>query len=236
MSTFAEYLEKLMAAKGHDAISRVWRQDMAHLGFENVMIGSRVRNTETGHYGTVVMTNYSPDWMEEYNRTHFKIDPVLHATMGTGRLLTWDEVPIETEEQRQFMEDADRAIGLNGISALLPGQAGQVGAMSVTAHHDVDADKVKEMVFARSCAAHMALINAERRESAATYRLTDQQHRVLQLMVDPQRSMGQIAEILCISDNTLKIHSRAIYQTLGVKNRAGAVSEGLLRRLIELTE
>jgi DNA-binding NarL/FixJ family response regulator len=51
--------------------------------------------------------------------------------------------------------------------------------------------------------------------------LTDREQEVLGLLT-PGRKNEEIAEILCISLNTVQTHCRHIYQKLGVKNRTEA--------------
>jgi len=57
--------------------------------------------------------------------------------------------------------------------------------------------------------------------------------RVLELL-PTHLSVGQMAERLCVSTNTVKSHGKALYRKLGVANRAGAVRYALEHHLVSV--
>jgi LuxR family maltose regulon positive regulatory protein len=71
---------------------------------------------------------------------------------------------------------------------------------------------------------------APRSRGALAEPLTAAELRVLRLL--PTASYLQMAEILCISHNTVKSHLRSIYQKLGVSSRADAIERAMDLRLL----
>src|SRR4029453_17869460 len=65
----------------------------------------------------------------------------------------------------------------------------------------------------------------------ASIDLTERELEVLQLLAS-QLSLPEIASALFVSINTLKTHTRAIYQKLGVSARHSAIEQARLRNLL----
>lgn len=68
-------------------------------------------------------------------------------------------------------------------------------------------------------------------EKSAEVGLTAQEHRVLQSLADGNGTHS-IAELLSISDETVKTHLTRIYQKLGVSDRTQAVATALRRGIV----
>lgn len=62
--------------------------------------------------------------------------------------------------------------------------------------------------------------------------LTGREREILALMADGQ-SVGQIAQRLFLSPNTVKTHLQNLYEKLGVSDRAAAVAEGMRQGVLE---
>lgn len=62
--------------------------------------------------------------------------------------------------------------------------------------------------------------------------LTGREREILALTADGQ-SVGQIAQRLFLSPNTVKTHLQNLYEKLGVSDRAAAVAEGMRQGVLE---
>lgn len=236
MIRFADFLDTISRAKGSDAIAREWGRVMHDDGFDDFMVGGWSRQSETGHYGPVTLTTYDDGWLDEYNAHHFKVDPILRRAFENPVPFVWSDVEITTDAEREFMKHAQDAIGLNGISATLPGPPGELGAMSVCSRHgDVDASEKLERVFAFSSAAHMQMLIVERRKAVEAIHLTPKQREVLQWLATRYQP-EEIAARMGVGTATVMSHVRAIYDEFGVGKRTAAVMIGISTGLIDIPD
>jgi LuxR family maltose regulon positive regulatory protein len=63
-----------------------------------------------------------------------------------------------------------------------------------------------------------------------TEQLTAAELRILKLL--PTSTYLQMADTLCISRNTVKVHLRSVYQKLGVTSRSQAIERAVDLRLL----
>jgi DNA-binding NarL/FixJ family response regulator len=67
-------------------------------------------------------------------------------------------------------------------------------------------------------------------EPVAEWTLTARQHEVLALVVQG-KSNRDIAEVMGLSENTVKVHLAAIFRALGVSTRTEALLAGMKRQI-----
>lgn len=95
-----------------------------------------------------------------------------------------------------------------------------------------------ELAFSPTCSEEVAQMLCQARRSYTDFQshavglLTDRELEVLQLAAD-SFSNREIARKLGLSEQTVKVHFRAIFPKLGVADRAGAVAFGIRHGLID---
>jgi len=205
-------------------------------GVDNYMLGAWAYQPDTGNPGPSFLTSYGEDWLKDLRAERYKSDPILQyaeqvktQANGLNTAFKWSDVETQSTQERRFMLDADDAIGIEGISASLPGPLGMIGAVSFCAHKGFDADAVKEKLFARAAAAHLKIIDINFR-SFGDFDLTETELEILQELQLYSRS--QIAQRRGVAVSTIKTHIDHIFDKLRVKREASAVMRGLNAGLI----
>jgi len=233
---FTDYLDRLGRCTTQEQVAAHLFNSVLEYGVENYMLGAWAYQPDTGNPGPSFLSSYGEDWLKDLRAERYKSDPILqyadqvktHAS-GPNALFKWSDVQVHSAEEHRFMMDADDAIGIEGVSASLPGPLGMIGAVSFCAHKGFDADAVKEKLFARAAAAHLKIIDINFK-SIGEFDLTETELEILQELQIYSRS--QIAQRRGVAVSTIKTHIDRIFEKLRVKREASAIMRGFSAGLI----
>jgi LuxR family maltose regulon positive regulatory protein len=151
---------------------------------------------------------------------------VLPWALVEGRVLEC-QLALRAERRRQARRALDRALALSdSMDVLRPLATGPPEVLDMLTRH-LGSFGEREPTAQRVLAARAAL-----GADAWAVALTERERDVLSMLAT-QRSFGEIADDLAVSQSTVKTHTRALYGKLGVGSRRDAVTaarrHGILR-------
>lgn len=232
---FADYLEKLSAAaKGGHEIA-CWAGAMADMGFPRHMYGVRAPSPDKLLEPMVESTSFDEGWLSSYfGNKMFINDPMLARSTRDLTPFTWAACNAETSAARNFVGQAADA-GLSfGVSAALAMGDGYHGAVSVCGEYAAEDDNVLMSVYAMTSAMHTVHVQNRAIEAQHTAQLTEREKEVLRWMADGKTDW-EIGGILAISENTVRFHSKNIFQKLGVNTRLHAAVKAHMAGIVDLS-
>jgi DNA-binding CsgD family transcriptional regulator len=225
------FLSSIEQAGDVEALFAAVEKAAARLGFERFTydLGARGEGGRTLFFST----NYPSQWVERYIAEHYAADDVvLHRMAQTARPFSWREVvtnPRMTKAQRQVLDEG-REFGLVSGAAVFLSGPGPTWARFVVSTA-VRSDEFEKM-FARS--RHllnlMAIYTHER-----AIELIDKPGVEARIVLTPReievlkwtargKTGWEIAQILSISEPTVKEHVRNVCRKFGVKTKIHAAS------------
>jgi len=177
-------------------------------------------------------TTYPTEWQKIYvEKKYLQRNPVRLKTLSSHRPFTWSALEaLLPKDERELFHDCRNTGMYDGVVVPVHGPNGMaiaVGFASAYAeaiHHEVL--PVLSLIAYRLYHAQ-DIITAE-----GPTRLTLREMQLMALMVDGLDNFN-IANALCISENSVEWHLKNIYKKLGVKNRTAAVVKSLKLGLVQ---
>ena len=196
------------------------------LGFEHCAYGSREPLPITPPR-TLLLNSYEHGWQHRYVQAgYLHIDPVVAHGVTHATPVVWSDAlfrrcPQMWEEARSF----ELAVGWSQSSF---DSRGNAGLLSLSRSHEpLGPTELREkdpalrwLVNVAHLALSAALLNSQEPTSAA---LTEREDEVLRWTADGKTS-PEIAEILCVSVNTVNFHVKHALAKLGAATKASAVA------------
>lgn len=185
-----------------------------------------------------LVSSYPQHWVEYYNQTgYMDHDPVAQELMKTLKPFFWNDL---LQEKRipdlsvQVMNEAGESGIHNGLAFSMPGKFGEITAFGL-AQTDKDTTKTKDY----SLLASLHLLSVyfhqtfrEMHKSEAQVDLTGREKEILQWAAEG-KSDDVIADILNISQNTVRFHWKNVFEKLDANGRVFAVTKALRMEIIQ---
>ncbi|MEO9863820.1 MAG: LuxR family transcriptional regulator [Yoonia sp.] len=177
---------------------------------------------------------YPPKWVQHYvDKEYLRIDPVVIGCFQGAHPVNWKRLDWRSKAARQFQLDAiDHGIGNQGYSIPLRGPNGQFAVFSVshTCSDDVweafTAEHQRDLVLIAYFLNQKALELEKNRVPEATRPLSPREVDALTFL-----AMGygraQVADMLSISEHTLRAYIESARFKLGASNTIHAVAKAL---------
>jgi DNA-binding CsgD family transcriptional regulator len=187
-----------------------------------------------GGFTNVVNVSYPDEWLRLYwQNSYFEVDPILQTALRKPGTQHWQGIyeGIQSEKQRKFVEAA-REFGLvDGITTGSADPACRVATFCSFASSDnVDASRYVPLVEYFGYHVHLALL----RTGPANTQSTDQCVRQLTLReltilnwVKNGKTNWEIAQIMGITERTIRFHVESIFTKLNVTSRSQAVATAI---------
>ncbi|MFL0356679.1 autoinducer binding domain-containing protein [Erythrobacter sp. GH1-10] len=179
---------------------------------------------------------FDPEWLELYDESNFrKSDPIPPRTMAYGAMLSWERamtIAPNTSENEAFFARM-REFGLvHGFGLPLFGPRSRNAYASIDFGRPGSEVGEKKLGIARSIsqAAHQrvcVLLESARQP----VELSPRELEVLEWLVRG-KSLSVTADILGLSQDTVKTYAKRIYAKLGTNDRVGAVVKALKLGLV----
>jgi LuxR family transcriptional regulator, quorum-sensing system regulator BjaR1 len=186
----------------------------------------------------IVAMGWPVQWLDRYREgNYFFNDPVSMEAMQSARKYSWLEArarhPVTKISQQIESEASDMGL-IDGLAFPLFDPDNWQAIVSLSSDQRLDLpDRMQNMVYLAAAVAQgraTALIEPERPRVA---RLTARERDVLSWMAHG-KTKGEVAEILTVSENTVRMHVRHIIDKLNVSNVTHAVAKAIHSRQIQL--
>jgi len=225
------FIERLQQVTTFDGIQRLIEQlrdlyQVEHLIYHSV-------NSAGEPYAALT---YSLDWVDHYlEQDYGRIDPVVLGCYQRFHPVDWKRLDWSSKRVRSFLlEASDAGIGNQGFSIPIRGPNGQFALFTVN-HRCSDGEwlrftdaHVRDLLLIAHYVNQKAL-EVER----GTDRLPDQSLSPRELdaltMLGMGKSRGHAAEILSISEHTLRVYIESARFKLGAANTTHAVALAMAR-------
>ncbi|GAB3356132.1 MULTISPECIES: helix-turn-helix transcriptional regulator [Giesbergeria] len=177
-------------------------------------------------------TTYPTEWQKIYaEKKYLQRNPVRTKTLSSHRPFTWGALEASLpKEQRELFHDC-RATGMcDGVVVPVHGPNGMAMAVGFASAY---AEAIhQEVLPVLSLIAHRLYHAQDIPTPQNSIHLTLREVQLMVFLADGMDNFN-IANALCISENSVEWHLKNIYKKLDVKNRTAAVVKSLKLGLIQ---
>lgn len=232
MSSFLDTVALFNSVDSETGAAQVLVESAAQMGLTHVMAGIWSDAESELSSGEVLAVTYSDEWMQEYASGLMASDPILKHASRTNLPFLWDQCPIETRDEQDFINLAAEIEGMRyGVSTAIFAGPGKVGAVSLSAEVDCDIEANMADIYALAGAFH-STIQAHRHAGARKkIRLTPREREVL-LWQSRGKTYWEIGEVLGTSVDTVRRQTQSAYRKLNVHNSTLAITKAITLNLI----
>jgi DNA-binding CsgD family transcriptional regulator len=189
--------------------------------------------------GHGIQRNYPDDWMKHYmERGYFHIDPVPKQALKSSLPFTWDRLIEQsslTDQEMQVMQEAREAKLLDGVGLPIYGIGGEIaglGLASSTGGIAPDRNMLCTLMLLAHQFHYAYSVEGEKppvRDPADL--LTAKEKEVLYWLAEG-KTQEEIGQIMSISANTVKFHTKSIFGKLEVSEKTLAVVKAIRLSII----
>jgi len=235
---FCHFLEAIDKCSDTQQAFDVLQKHLAILGLDRVVYSlitdNPVFQQKRGHG---ILKNYPEDWMSYYkSKDYFHVDPVIKVIKQQSGAFHWGDLPqIKSNLQKKeilLMNEAKDATLYDGIGISIHEAGRIIGMGAASSSGKIDKDSVMlGLVNAMCCNFHAFYYKKSRKTSTETINLSQREVDILAFTAEG-KTQSEIAQILVISENTVKAYFKRIYDKLGVNSKTLAVVKALSYGLI----
>lgn len=197
---------------------------------------------EAGH---AIVGNYPEDWMKHYNKKRYEqIDPVIKYIKQVEGIFRWEDLgrlnAINNHKELVLMNEACEA-GLNsGLGLSLKSYHGEIVGMGfASSNKNVELDRATQqfiLLVSKQFDLNFKTISLSKNKknqeyNTHSYALTPKQKDVL-CWIAKEKTYGEIASIMNISENTVLYHTKEIFKRLNVNSQIAAILKSIKLGLI----
>lgn len=216
-------------AETPDDVYALFIQAMQRFGFDRSVYSFLTRHASVGfEAGHAIACAYPDDWMEHYfARQYQRIDPVIGEALRSSRPFLWDTLPMDADQQR-LMDESKELRLFDGVGIPMHSANGEVAAIGVASSERMGdiAPHQMSLLHAYAFQFHHAYTAKLAAEETPRIALTPKESEVLHWMAEG-KTLNDIAEIMHLSEDTIRYYLKAIYRKLGVNQRTQAVIKGI---------
>lgn len=235
---FETFVQESNQCRHTDELYKLFVHAAASLGFNRIIFSLLTPHPSiesAALHG--VMHTYPGDWLIRYREKRYQQkDPVIKEVFRTCQAFSWEEM-VKTRglsrEEKRIMREAENAGLCAGIGVPLHGVCHEVAAIcfSTNAEKMVITPTLLAISQAYSYQFYVMYLKLMKPKELSRRRLTAREQEVL-LWFAEGKSLSEVSDILGISIDTTRAHSRSIYEKLGVDKRTLAVLTALRNGLI----
>lgn len=232
----ASFLERVEQASGLSDIQALILDLRDQYGVDHVVYHWVSADGEQYGCGT-----YDPVWAQRYvDQEYLRIDPVVIGCFQRFQPVDWKDLDWSSKQARAFLADAiAHGVGNQGLSIPIRGPNGQFALFTVS-HHCNDAEWIRftaahrrSLILIAHTFNHKALEFESGRSPEPTRGLSPREIDALTFLAMGY-ARGQVAEMLSISEHTLRVYIESARFKLGAANTTHAVARALADGLIVL--
>ncbi len=232
MKLARDILDKLANATDSKDIAAIFTSIRETYGVENLVYHA-VNVKGLTKDGPFLRLTYSDDWIARYyEKNYFDIDPVVEEGTRAFMPFNWSDLDWEGKRRQEFAEDAaGHSVGTSGLTVPVRGPNGQHALFSVATCLS-DKSWTRQMrehlpqLHNIAHAVHEATVRVEGVSAAAPISLSGRERDVLQ-WAGAGKTTDEIAQILGISERTVRVYLDTSRYKLTATNRTHAVARAL---------
>jgi DNA-binding CsgD family transcriptional regulator len=227
-------LERLQTTSSIDEL-QIWSHEVRdHFGVAHVFY-----HTATLKREQVGAFTYSRDWARRYlEKNYAGIDPVLQGAMRRFHPMDWKTLDWSSPAARAFMRDAmEHGLGNQGWTVPIWGPQGEFAVFCLN-HDGTDADwaeftgRSAKDILVVSHLMHEQALRIINRETAQPSADLSPREREALTHLSVGHSRAAVADLLQISENTLRAYIDSARHKLGALNVTHAVALALAKGII----
>lgn len=227
-------LERLQTTKSIDEL-QIWAHELRdQLGVTHI-----VYHTVTLKGEQVGAFTYSLDWVRRYVEKDYRsVDPVILGALRRFHPMDWKTLDWSNPRAREMMRDAREAgVGNQGWSVPIWGPQGESALFAV--NHTADDDEWAKFIGSHaknvllvSHLMHQQAMRIVNKETAAPGTELSPREREALTQLSLGHSRAEVADVLRISENTLRAYIDSARHKLGALNVTHAVALALAQGII----
>jgi DNA-binding CsgD family transcriptional regulator len=229
---YSNIMRDISEACDVEKLVSILQREAVQCGFEHVGL-ALLAPTPFTQRKTLIMGTYPVEWQARYDEQNYGlVDPVIERSMAKADVVSWSD--FRTTSHRRFFAEAAEFGLVHGMtySALAASRDTHVISFARDSGRVSQIEQLELGVKLRclSDASRQALArwNLSAVERCA---LSDREVEILRWTADG-KCVSDIAQILCISDNTVNFHIKKIVGKFGSPNKAHAAAHAVALNLI----
>lgn len=230
----ASFLEQVERADGLAELQELILKLRDRMKIDHIVYHWVSADGEQYGFGT-----YDPVWVQHYvDKEYLRVDPVVGACFARFHPVDWKRLDWSSKPVRAFQADAvAHGVGNQGYSIPIRGPSGQFALFTVS-HHGPDQDwdrftrrHQRELILVAHYFNQRALELAKERLPEPARGLSPREADALTYLAMGY-ARGQVAEILEISEHTLRAYIESAKYKLSALNTTHAVARAMAEGLI----
>lgn len=229
-----QFIQKLDQASALDEIQGLIVELRDQFDVDHVVYHWVSSDGEQYGFGT-----YSPAWAQRYHdKEYLRVDPVILGCFHRFHPVNWKDLDWTAKTARAFREDAiDYGVGNQGFSVPIRGPSGQF-ALFTLSHNcedeewDVFTEESQRDIILISHYLNQKALELEAGRAPAPSRPLSPREVDTLTFLAMGYGRGQIADMLSISEHTLRAYIESARFKLGAANTTHAVARALSEGLI----
>lgn len=230
---FEKFVISIHGCSHVDELYSVFTETVSEAGFDSnvfsLLTPHKSINLDAGH---AIASAYPEDWMKHYTeRNYLPIDPIIHHAFKTPYTFAWSELKQSdrlTKEQATILCEAEEAGLRSGVGTPLYGINGEIAGFGLSAqdgHAELHPHILAKLHAIGNIFYHSYTRMLNTRASDGR-KLTPREVELLQWLA-AGKTKGEIADILSISEETVRTLMKRIFQKLEVNSSTLAVVEAI---------
>lgn len=228
------FLDRIEETRSLDGITAVIADLRDHLDVDHVIY--HIVGTTGGEYGAYT---YDPAWVDYYkSQRFFNYDPAVAAVVRSTLPVDWRTLDWTGSGARKLIGEAvNNGVGKQGLSFPLRGAGGQIAMFSVTSYRD-EANWARFLLthqrnlFLIAQYIHLRASELHGQAHAADPTELSPRERDALSFLSIGKSRSEAADLLGISEHTLRAYIDTARLKLGAANTTHAVAVAMTRGLI----
>ena len=237
-----ELIEETKQAESVEELHTICVKACEMFGFDQFLYGSRVP-TSFVRPQLIIISGYSDDWWNHYNeQDYFKNDPILEYSTQNILPLQWHTLSdeyLERKISRQIMNECADFGMQTGLSFPVHTPSGEFAILSFTTEQDPkfssrDMSYATPHLMTLANYIHEAVMRIFRTHPGndTNIELTKREKECL-LWAAEGKTSDETAEIIHISESTVRFHLNNAARKLNVHNRRHAIARAICLGLIK---
>lgn len=234
-----EFIQTSNRTRTVEELTQVFLSFLGSFGMERFIMGEISHDTtakKEKHLG--VLVNYPQEWLDHYVTNHYvNHDPVYQAALTARRPYTWLEVQQRdiSDKARLVMEEARECRLYSGIGLSIYQPLGEIIGMGFAgSEKDARCDKdAVSLIYAAANQFFTIYSDLQETGNPNTFLLLTRRETEILLWLARGKTKSEIADILFVTESTVKRHCESVFKKLDVNNIPFAVLKAVRMGLIK---
>ncbi|MDQ8907743.1 LuxR family transcriptional regulator AbaR [Acinetobacter nosocomialis] len=232
-----DLLSAFLVVKNEDELFEVVKSTASKLGFDYCAYGMQ-SPLSIAEPKTIMLNNYPQAWQKRYiEQRYVKVDPTVQHCMVSLQPLVWSSQNAETQEEKDFWEEA-RSYGLNvGWAQSSRDFIGTRGMLTLARSTNQLSEKEQKAQYTnmywltQTVHSSIAKIVNDVEFSQFNLYLTNREKEALRWTAEGKTS-AEIAQIIGVTERTVNFHLCNSMQKLNVNNKISAAIRAVMLGLL----